>query len=269
MPAKRRTRKPRPPAGGPPRPVAGHRQPRSAADAAAEPSPGTGGGGPAAAGDRARTGAGSQRGADGGAGRRSPDRAGPPAEPATAPDGLVAMARIGAPHGVRGAVRLQPFTDDPEGLAGYRTFVTAGGRPLTLAGLGAAGRHLVATFEEVADRDGAACLTNALLCVERGRLPPIEAPDEFYETDLVGLSAARPDGTPLGRVVAVFDFGAGPLLEIAPPRGETILVPFTRAVVPAVDLSAGRLVVDPPAGLLEPASQDDPEDAADGGSPDG
>ena len=78
---------------------------------------------------------------------------------------------------------------------------------------------------------------------------PAEA-DEYYHADLIGLEAVTADGAGLGTVIAVHNYGAGDLLEIAPKRGETILVPFTRAVVPEVDLAARRLIIEPPEGLL-------------------
>ena len=81
---------------------------------------------------------------------------------------------------------------------------------------------------------------------------PAPGQDEFYHADLIGLEAVLPDDTTLGRVRAVHDFGAGDTLEIDRPAGQPVVVPFTRAVVPVVDIAGGRLVIDPPPGLLAP-----------------
>ena len=102
----------------------------------------------------------------------------------------------------------------------------------------------------MADRNAAEALNGIELSIPRQRLPAAED-DEFYYADLIGLSAETVDGRSLGTVIGVQNYGAGDLLEVAPSRGDTILVPFTRAVVPRVDIEEGRVVVDPPEGLLE------------------
>ena len=104
----------------------------------------------------------------------------------------------------------------------------------------------VARLKGVADRDAAEALTNLRLYVSRDKLPPAEE-GEFYHADLVGLAAATPDGASLGTVTAVLNFGAGDILEIKPPSGETLLVPFTETTVPEIDMTARRMVVVPPA----------------------
>ncbi|HQF31159.1 MAG TPA: ribosome maturation factor RimM, partial [Hyphomicrobiales bacterium] len=174
----------------------------------------------------------------------------------------VCLAVIGAAHGVRGEVRVKPFGADPLALGAYgpladesgtREFEVAALRPVK-------GGMLVVRFRGVADRDAAERLNGTRLYVDRDRLPP-PGEDEFYHADLIGLGAVHIDGAPLGRVVAVPDFGAGDLLEIATGGGKTLLVPFTRAVVPEIDLAGGRLVVDPPPGLLDEAGADEDEEA--------
>src|SRR5258707_8968878 len=102
----------------------------------------------------------------------------------------------------------------------------------------------------VTDRDSAEVLRGLRLYLPRAALPPT-AEEEYYHADLIGLQALLADGTTLGQVRAVHDFGAGDTLEIVRPAGPPAMVPFTRAIVPVVDLAAGRLVVDPPPGLLE------------------
>jgi 16S rRNA processing protein RimM len=165
----------------------------------------------------------------------------------------VLIARIGAAHGIKGEVRVKAYTAEPMGIGAYgpleapdsKTFEVASLRPAA----GPASDMLVVKFKGISDRNAAEALNGVELSVPRDRLPPAEE-DEFYHADLIGLAAVAPDGTELGTVIAVHNYGAGDLLEIASKRGETVLVPFTRAAVPEVDLAAGRVIVVPPAGLL-------------------
>jgi len=165
---------------------------------------------------------------------------------------LILVARIGAPHGVRGEVRLTAFGDDPAALLGYGLLAGKDGRTIRIAGLKTVGERLIARLKGVADRTAAEALTGLELYVARDRLPPPEDDDTFYHADLVGLAAETVAGEVLGTIVAVPNYGAGDLLEIAPPRGVTLLVPFTKAVVPTIDLAGRRVLVDPPPGLLDP-----------------
>jgi 16S rRNA processing protein RimM len=166
-------------------------------------------------------------------------------------DERLCIGVIGAPRGVRGEVRVKSYTAEPAALAGYRPLTDESGRrEFRLKVLESRGDMLVARIEGVADRDAAEALKGVRLYIARAALPPAGA-DEYYQADLIGLGAETKDGAALGTVKAVEDFGAGPLLEIALGDGRSVLVPFTDAVVPVVDLAAGRLVVDPPAGLLE------------------
>jgi 16S rRNA processing protein RimM len=178
---------------------------------------------------------------------------------AARPDRIV-VARIGAAHGVRGEVRLKSFTEDPLAVRTYVPLEAEDGRAFTItAARRAAGTSpdmLVVSFKGVASRNEAEALTNLELSISRERLPKA-AEDEFYHADLIGLDAVGKDGAALGTVIAVQNFGAGDLLEIAPKRGVTILVPFTRTAVPDVDIAGKRVVVDPPPGLLDEASEED------------
>lgn len=175
----------------------------------------------------------------------------------------ILIARVGAPNGLKGEVRLLPFGDDPEALADYGPLFTADGRSLTLASLRFQGDKLIARFAGVADRTGAEKLTGLDLFIDRAALPEPED-DEFYLADLIGLDAVLADGAPFGRIVAVPNFGAGDLLDIAPVGGgQTILIPFTRVCVPEIDLAGRRVVVDPPLGLVGPSSPDDKDGEAD------
>jgi 16S rRNA processing protein RimM len=155
-------------------------------------------------------------------------------------------------QGVRGAVRVKSFTAEPEGIAAYGPVTDeAGARRFALSVVGRAKGVVVATIDGIADRDAAAALKGVRLYVDRAALPAA-AEEEFYHADLLGLLAVRADGTALGRVRAVHDYGAGDSLEIMPQAGGApLLVPFTRRCVPVVDLAARRLVVEPPSEIGE------------------
>lgn len=163
----------------------------------------------------------------------------------------VIVAKIGAAHGVRGEVKLWPFTQDPMAVADYGPLETKdGARRFEIETVRVAGDHLVARLKGVADRDAAQTLTNVELYVPRDRLPAIDEDDTYYHSDLVGLDAMSEDGAQIGTVHAVHDFGAGAVLEITPlGSGETLLLPFTEATVPKVDLDAKQIVVVPPAEI--------------------
>jgi 16S rRNA processing protein RimM len=177
----------------------------------------------------------------------------------------VCLGIVGAPHGVRGAVRIKSFTGEPAAIASYGALQDENGeRCFTLRIIGAAKGDgmVIAQLSGIADRDRAEALRGLRLYAPRGVLPPIGDDDEFYHADLVGLPAMLGDGAPLGTVIAVHDFGAGDMLEIERDAGPKVLVPFTRAVVPIVDIAGGRVVVDPPAGLIDPPrAQKIPESA--------
>lgn len=166
----------------------------------------------------------------------------------------VVIARIGAAHGIKGEVRVKAYTAAPADIAAYGPLETTDGRAFEVEALrpaaGTSHDMLVVRFKGVSDRNKAETLNGIELGVSRDRLPAA-GPEEFYHADLIGLSASTTGGEPLGTIIAVPNYGAGDLLEIAPPRGETFLVPFTHAVVPEVDLAAGRVLVDPPEGLLD------------------
>jgi 16S rRNA processing protein RimM len=155
------------------------------------------------------------------------------------------LAVIGAPHGVKGEVRLKSFAADPMSIRDYSKLFTEDGRTFEIERVRPAKDVLVAKFLGVDDRDAAAKLAGLQLSVDRSALPATEA-DEFYHADLIGLEAFDSTGTTLGFVVAVHNHGAGDILEIAPPKRPSILVPFTKASVPDIDVAAGRLVVVPP-----------------------
>ena len=158
----------------------------------------------------------------------------------------ICVARIGAAHGVRGAVKLWPFTEDPLAVMEYGPLTTKdGARQFEVTHARPARDHLVATIKGVATREDAERLNGIELYIAREKLPATDA-DEYYHADLIGLAAVTPANEPIGRVLAIHNFGAGDIIEIAPPSGPTLLLPFTNAVVPTVDLAGGRVVIELP-----------------------
>jgi len=160
----------------------------------------------------------------------------------------IRVARIGAAHGIRGEVRLWPFTQDPMDVASYGPLETEdGARTFEIEALRPGKDFLVARLVGVSDRSAAEELTNVELFVPRERLPEIEEADTYYHADLLGLSAVTADGAVLGTVTAIHNFGAGDIIEITPATGAVLMLSFTEAAVPEIDLAARRIVVVPPA----------------------
>jgi len=169
----------------------------------------------------------------------------------------ICVAKIGAAHGVHGAIRLWTFTEDPFAIKRYGPLSTRDGtRQFEIATAREAKGHLVATLKGVTTRDEAERLNGVELYVAREKLPATDE-GEYYHADLIGLAAVTEAGEPVGRVVAIHNFGAGDIIEIAPSQGPTMLLPFTNAVVPTVDIAGGRVVVELP-GEIE---GDDPDAA--------
>jgi 16S rRNA processing protein RimM len=160
----------------------------------------------------------------------------------------VCIAQIGAAHGVRGEVRLKAFTQDPLNVAEYGPLEAEDGkRQIEIEAVRPAKDMLVARLKGITDRDAAEALKNMRLYVAREKLPP-PADDEFYYADLVGLAAVKANGETFGTVKAVHNFGAGDLLEIEPANGgATMMLAFTEATVPTIDMAQRRIVVEPPA----------------------
>jgi len=166
----------------------------------------------------------------------------------------VVIGRIGRPHGVRGEVTIEVRTDDPDlRFAPGTALLTdpADRGPLTVAASRWHRDVLLLTLEGVESREAAELVRNTLLLVETAALPALDDPDDYYDHQLVGLTARLTDGTALGEVVAVSHEGSDLLVVQRPGDGGELLIPFVRAIVPTVDLAAGSLVVDPPEGLLE------------------
>ena len=171
-------------------------------------------------------------------------------------DRLIALGRFGAPQGVRGEIRIQSFTASPEAVAAYGPLTDAGGLRRFALKIVRALRDdmLVARVEGVATREAAAALTGVELYARRSQLPPPDA-DEFYYDDLIGLAAVSLSGETLGQVTAIFNHGAGDMLEIA-AEGGSLLLPFTKAAAPEIDFAAGRIVVVMPVEIDGEAGRD-------------
>lgn len=163
----------------------------------------------------------------------------------------VCVGVVTGPHGVTGAVRVKSFTARPEDVGAYGPLADeAGDRSFELRVVGVAKGVLIARLAGVTDRNRAEALRGLRLYLPRAALPP-PAPEEYYHADLIGLDAVLSDGSLVGQVRAVHDFGAGDTLEVTRAGAPPAMVPFTRAVVPIVDFDRGRLVIEPPEGLLD------------------
>lgn len=170
-------------------------------------------------------------------------------------DDLICVGAIMGAFGVHGEVRLKSFTADPEAIASYAPLLTGDGRTFKVQLTRSVAHGFAARLSDVRSRDEAEALKGTQLFVPRARLPSLPD-DEFYHADLIGLEVRDTGGTLLGRVKSVQNHGAGDILEVQPVgpnigQAGTLLLPFTMAVVPTVDLTAGRIVVDPPEGLLD------------------
>jgi 16S rRNA processing protein RimM len=164
------------------------------------------------------------------------------------------VGRIVRPHGIRGELVVAITTDDPAARFAAGTELAtdpAGAGPLTVEAVRPHQGRLIVAFEGVPDRDGAEALRGVKLCVDSAGVPPPTDPDEYHDFQLVGLAAVSQAGEALGEVVRV-DHGPGAdLLVLRLTSGRAALVPFVRAIVPTVDLDAGRVVLTPPEGLLD------------------
>lgn len=166
----------------------------------------------------------------------------------------VCVAAIAGAHGVRGLVKLKCFTQVPEDVAAYGPLADeSGARQYAVTLKGSAKGVLLAQLSGIGSREEADALKGLRLYVDRSLLPGVAEEDAFYHADLIGLAVHEQDGPLIGKVSAVHDFGAGPLLDVRLIAADktSVLVPFTQAVVPVVDIAGGRLVIDPPEGLFD------------------
>jgi 16S rRNA processing protein RimM len=176
----------------------------------------------------------------------------------------VLMAVIGAAHGIKGELRVKAFTGDPLALSGYGPLFAKDGRRIDILDIRPQGTVVVARFKGISDRSAAEALTGTELFVDRAILASDLDDEEFYHADLVGLAVVNEQGTQIGKVAAVLNFGAGDILEINGPGLKGVLVPFTKAAVPTVDLAARTMRIDTiAAGLAGDEDGDhEPDDAA-------
>lgn len=173
-----------------------------------------------------------------------------------ADDTLILLGVIGAAHGVRGEVRIRSHTADPLAIGDYGPLVDKAGREFRINDVRPAKEVVVARLEGVGTREAAEALTGTELFVPRTRLPAAEDEDEFLHADLLGCAVLGPDGAELGTVTAVENYGAGDMLEIRTPDGRSVLMPFTKAFAPRIDIAARRIEAAPPAGLFEDGDDD-------------
>ena len=169
----------------------------------------------------------------------------------------VLMGTIGGAQGIRGEVRVKPYTADPTALGDYGHLHSLDGRVFEILELREMKNMVVVRFRGINDRNAAEALNGLELYMERDNLPDDELEeDEFYYADLEGLEALDDKGVSYGTITGVFDFGAGDLLELKGPGKRPVLIPFSEASVLEIDLEAGTLLIDPlAAGLV-----DDPEE---------
>lgn len=155
------------------------------------------------------------------------------------------MGIIGAAHGIKGELRITPYTQDPDSIAAYGPLETdRPGLTINIASLRVQKNGIIARLKGVNDRNGAEALNGVSLFVDRSRLPETTDADDFYHADLLGLEARLDDGTVIGTVTAIPNYGAGDLIEIRNGQsGDSYLYPFTKAIVPNIHIEQGFVVI--------------------------
>lgn len=172
------------------------------------------------------------------------------------------IAVVGAPHGIKGEVRMKAFTGDPMAIGDYGPLQAADGRRFRVKPLRLAKSVVVARIKGIEDRTAVEALKGLELFIDRSALPEDLDEDEYYFSDLVGLAAEDEQGGNWGKVIAVHDYGGGDLLELSVPGRGSVLIPFTGAAVPDVSIENGRIVVDPVAAGLVDGPSDEPDASA-------
>ena len=163
----------------------------------------------------------------------------------------ISVAAVMGSHGVRGNVKIKPFTETPESLGRFDKVYLENGQQVSLKILSVGSKGVVlARLGRVESRDASDALRGQNLYVDRAALPDL-ADDEIYHTDLLGLDAVLADGSALGRIAAIHDFGAGNVVEIIPLKGASIMLPFGGAALVAIEPDKGQVVLAPPDGLLD------------------
>jgi len=156
----------------------------------------------------------------------------------------ILMGRVGAAHGLAGEVRITSFTKDPLSIAAYSPLLTdREGLSVSILTARLSKKMVIAKLDGVDDRTQAEALNGVELFVKRSALAQSDDEDEFLHADLIGLEARLQDGTVFGEIIAVPNYGAGDLVEIGLPGGQTTLVAFTRQVVPEIHVEQGYIIV--------------------------
>jgi 16S rRNA processing protein RimM len=164
---------------------------------------------------------------------------------------LLTVGQIVRPHGVHGECVVQPRTDSPAERFREGAVFAAGSGRLTIATVRPHQGRFLIVFEEIADREAAEAVRGTLLEMDSAALAPPEDPDEFADHQLVGLSVVSLTGERVGTVTRIDHGPAHDMVIVGLESGREALVPFVKAIVPTVDVAGGRLVIDPPGGLLE------------------
>ena len=172
-------------------------------------------------------------------------------------DRICVGAVVGA-RGLKGDVRVKSFTGQPGDIAAYGPVETEDGTTLSLKVTGEAKGVMVVRIKGITNRTEADALKGQQLYVERSALPDIDDDDEFYHADLVGLRVVDETDTECGTVIALYNFGGGDMVDIRRPDGRILMLPFSAAAVPSVEVSTGRIVVASQALSDAEASPDSP-----------
>ncbi|KAB2734699.1 ribosome maturation factor RimM [Brucella anthropi] len=177
------------------------------------------------------------------------------------PENPIQLAVIGAAHGTRGEVRVKTFTGHPLAIAEYGLLYDEQGKSYEVLEARPAKTVVVVRFKGINDRNAAEALNGTELFIDRSQLPDDELDeDEFFQTDLIGLLAVDAEGKTYGVVSALFDFGGGDLIELSEKGKRPMLIPFTEAAVPEIDLDKGTLLVEPyAAGLIADDEDERPQ----------
>lgn len=174
---------------------------------------------------------------------------------------ILQMAVIGAPHGIRGEVRVKTFTGDPLALGDYGPLHAADGRKFTVSSIRPAKNVVVVRFKEITSRDAAEAITGVELFIDRAALPDDLEEDEFYHADLIGLAVRDETDAMIGKVTGVQNFGGGDIVEVALAGRRAAMVPFTLAAIPEIAIEKGFIRVDTQAaGLVDDDADEDEQD---------
>lgn len=171
----------------------------------------------------------------------------------------ILLGVVGGAHGIKGEVRIKSFTENPTDIKAYGPLVDAKGKTYTIRSARIQKNVVVVTINEISDRNGAELLNGTELFVDRSALPEDDA-DAFYQSDMVGMTVETTEGQPVGTVIAFHDFGAGEVVEIKPERGSSVMIPFSEAAVPEIDVERRVMIVEPlAAGLVSTPDEDEAE----------